>query len=111
MTQIEREELVERYLAGEMSQTQESDFFLHVAVDDELQRTLKAFRIMDPIRGETERLDILNLMRAVGISTVDDAIALLGRYFPISAASSEKQRFLLKNMNPEGAADAPKYPR
>jgi hypothetical protein len=72
---------------------------------------LKAFRIMDPLRGETERLDILNLMRVVGISTVEDAITLLGRYFPISAASSEKQRFLLKNMNSEGANNAPKYPR
>jgi hypothetical protein len=72
---------------------------------------LKAFRVMDPIRGETERLDILNLMRVVGISTAEDAIALLGRYFPISAASSEKQQFLLKNMNHEGAVDAPKYPR
>jgi hypothetical protein len=72
---------------------------------------LKAFRIMDPVRGESERLDILNLMRVVGIATVEEAIALLGRYFPISAASSEKQWFLLKNMNPEGAANAPKYPR
>jgi hypothetical protein len=72
---------------------------------------LKAFRIMDPLRGEAERLDILNLMSVVGISTVDEAIALLGRYFPISAASSEKQRFLLKHMNREGVADAPKYPR
>jgi hypothetical protein len=72
---------------------------------------LKALRILDPLRGETERLDILNLMRVVGISTVEDAIALLGRYFPVSAASSEKQRFLLKNMNREGTADAPKYPR
>ena len=72
---------------------------------------LKAVRILDPLRGETERLDILNLMQVVGISTVDDAIALLGRYFPVSAASSEKQRFLLRNMNREGGADAPKYPR
>jgi hypothetical protein len=72
---------------------------------------LKAFRVMDPVRGETERLDILNLMRVVGISTAEEAIALLGRYFPTSAASSEKQRFLLKNMNREGAIDAPKYPR
>src|SRR4051794_11479233 len=72
---------------------------------------LKAFRIMDPLRGETERLDILNLMRVVGISTVDDAIALLGRYFPLSAASSEKQQFLLRHMNREGVADAPEYPR
>jgi hypothetical protein len=72
---------------------------------------LKAFRIMDPLRGETERLDILNLMQVVGVSTIDDAIALLDRYFPKSAASSEKQRFLLRNMNREGGADAPKYPR
>ena len=72
---------------------------------------LKAFRIMDPLRGEAERLDILNLMRVVGLSTADEAIALLGKYFPFSAASSEKQRFLLKNMDYEGGADAPKYPR
>ncbi len=71
---------------------------------------LKAIRIMDPLRGETKRLDILNLMRVVGISTVEDAIALLGRYFPMSGAATAKQRFLLNNMNREGAADAPKYP-
>jgi hypothetical protein len=70
---------------------------------------LKAFRVLDPVRGETERLDILNLMRVVGIATVEEAIALLGRYFPLSAASSEKQQFLLKNMTRVGAADAPKY--
>jgi hypothetical protein len=72
---------------------------------------LKAARVTDPLRGETERLDILNLMQVVGISTVEDAIALLGRYFPVSAASSEKQRFLLKNMNRKGGNYAPKYPR
>jgi hypothetical protein len=72
---------------------------------------LKAARVMDPVRGETERLDILNLMQVVGISTAEEAITLLGRYFPISAASSEKRQFLLKNMNREGGVDAPKYPR
>jgi hypothetical protein len=72
---------------------------------------LRAARVTDPLRGETERLDILNLMQVVGISTVEEAIALLGRYFPVSAASSEKQRFLLKNMNRKGGNDAPKYPR
>jgi hypothetical protein len=72
---------------------------------------LKAIRITDSVRGEAERLDILNLMRVVGISSADEAIALLGRYFPASAASSEKQRFLLKNMDRRGAADAPSYPR
>jgi hypothetical protein len=72
---------------------------------------LKAARVLDPLRGETERLDILNLMQVVGISTIEEARALLGRYFPMSAASSEKQRFLLKNMNREGGVDAPEYPR
>jgi hypothetical protein len=72
---------------------------------------LKAMRVLDPVRGETERLDILNLMKVVGISTAEQAIALLGRYFPVSAASSEKQRFLLENVSREGGIDAPKYPR
>lgn len=72
---------------------------------------LKAFQILDPLRGEIERLDILNLMRVAGISRIEDAIALLGRYFPMSGASSEKQQFLLKTMSHEGATDAPKYPR
>ena len=35
---------------------------------------LKAFRIPNPLRGESERLKILNLMQVVGISTADDAI-------------------------------------
>jgi hypothetical protein len=72
---------------------------------------LKAIRVTDPIRGDAERLDIVNLMQVVGISTAEEAIALLGKYFPVSAASPEKQRFLLKNMNRAGGADAPKYPR
>jgi len=72
---------------------------------------VKAVRVLDPVRGEMERLDILNLMQVVGISTAEEAIALLGRYFPVSAASSEKQRFLLENMSREGGIDAPKYPR
>jgi hypothetical protein len=72
---------------------------------------LKSARVLDPVRGESERRDIVNLMQVVGISTEDEAIALLGRYFPSSAASAEKQRFLLKNMNHEGGVDAPEYPR
>jgi hypothetical protein len=72
---------------------------------------LKAFRTQDALRGDVERLDILNLMDVVGISTADQAIAVLGKYFPISAASSEKQRFLLKNIDKSGKSDAPKYPR
>jgi hypothetical protein len=55
---------------------------------------LKAIRVNDPVRGDQERLDILNLMRVVGIRTVDDAIDLLARFFPNSGASAEKQKFL-----------------
>jgi hypothetical protein len=72
---------------------------------------LKAIRVNDPLRGEQERLDILNLMKVVGVRTTEEAIAVLARYFPVSAASSEKQKFLLKNMSPDGAVDAPEYPR
>jgi hypothetical protein len=72
---------------------------------------IKAVRVLDPVRGEVERLDTLNLMQVLGISTAEEAIALLGRYFPVSAASSEKQRFLLQNMSREGGIDAAKYPR
>ncbi len=72
---------------------------------------LKAIRVLDPIKGEAERHDILNLMKVIGITTIDEAIAVLARYFPASAASSEKQRFLLKNLDVEGGIDAPSYPR
>jgi hypothetical protein len=72
---------------------------------------LKAMRVTDPLRGEAERLDILNLMDVVGVQTADQAVAVLGKYFPVSAASAEKQRFLLSNMSREGKSDAPEYPR
>ena len=72
---------------------------------------LKAIRVNDPLRGEQERLDILNLMRVVGIRSPEEAIALLTQYFPNSGASAEKQRFLLRFMSLEGALDAPEYPR
>ena len=72
---------------------------------------LKAIRVNDPVRGEQERLDILNLMRVAGIRSTEEAIALLARFFPNSGASAEKQRFLLTHMKLEGAIDAPEYPR
>lgn len=72
---------------------------------------LKAIRVNDPLRGEQERLDILNLMRVAGIRSAEEAVALLARFFPNSGAAAEKQHFLLNHMNPDGAADAPEYPR
>jgi hypothetical protein len=72
---------------------------------------LKAIRINDPVRGDQERRDIVNLMRVTGVQTIDEAIEVLAQYFPISAAAPEKQRFLLKHMQVEGVVDAPEYPR
>jgi hypothetical protein len=72
---------------------------------------LKAIRVSDPRRGDQERLDILNLMRVVGVANIDEAISVFARFFPTSAANAEKQRFLLKYMNQEGANDAPAYPQ
>jgi hypothetical protein len=72
---------------------------------------LKAMRVNDPVRGDQERLDILNLMRVAGIRTAEQAVSLLARFFPLSGASAEKQLFLLKYMKPDGAIDAPSYPR
>jgi hypothetical protein len=72
---------------------------------------LKAIRVSDARRGEQERLDILNLMRVVGVASLDEAISVFARFFPTSAANAEKQRFLLKYMNQEGAVDAPEYPK
>jgi hypothetical protein len=54
---------------------------------------LKAARVTDPLRGETERLDILNLMQVVGIATAEDAIALLGKYFPVSGLPPRSRGF------------------
>ena len=42
MTQNEHEILVEKYLAGDMSIAEESDFFINVALDNNLRQTLRA---------------------------------------------------------------------
>jgi len=85
--------------------------FVHVpSAEYLLALKLKAIRVSDPRYGEQERLDILNLMRVVGVKSIDEAISVLARFFPNSAANSEKQRFLLKYMNQEGTTDAPAYP-
>jgi hypothetical protein len=47
MNNMEREKLVEQYLNGELSGSQEQDFFIKVAVDNDLRRTLRAYMIVD----------------------------------------------------------------
>ena len=46
MTQNERELLVEKYLAGDMNAAEESDFFINVALDNNLQQSLRAQRTL-----------------------------------------------------------------
>jgi hypothetical protein len=47
MKQAECEQLVDRYMSGDMSVSEEQDFFIQVAVNDELRQTLKAYRVVD----------------------------------------------------------------
>ncbi|MGE3800138.1 MAG: hypothetical protein AB7H80_03890 [Candidatus Kapaibacterium sp.] len=47
MTRIECERLVERYLEGSLDFAEEENFFIQVALNEELRRTLKAYRIVE----------------------------------------------------------------
>ncbi|WP_199699115.1 hypothetical protein [Oleomonas cavernae] len=75
---------------------------------------LKAMRVSDPVKGPVEIDDIRHLLRAANVASVDDAVAVLGRYFPRSAADADKQRFLLRHIWPSLTADeetdAARYP-
>ena len=64
----------------------------------------KAMRTTDPAKGALETDDIFQLMRVVGIDTADQAMQVLGRYFPASARDAGKQRFLPKHLAPSGEA-------
>ncbi|MEO5931891.1 MAG: hypothetical protein ABIR47_18295 [Candidatus Kapaibacterium sp.] len=47
MTRSEQEKLVERYLGGDMNSSQEEEFFIQVAVNNDLRQTLKAYRVVE----------------------------------------------------------------
>ena len=47
MTRIEREELLRRYMHGELNLEQEHEFFIQVALDKELRHELKAQQTID----------------------------------------------------------------
>jgi hypothetical protein len=74
---------------------------------------LKALRVLDPGKGEQETADIAALMRVCGLSTADEAVSLLSKYFPVSAAAPEKLRFLIRHILTTGETPdgAPEYPR
>ena len=70
-----------------------------------------AIRVLDPVKGQQEADDIVDVMQVLSVD-IDAAIAVLETYFPKSAADSAKQRFLLKHMQAtprETNADAPTY--
>lgn len=72
---------------------------------------LKAMRVVDPAKGPQETADIRNPMRVVGVDTPEQAVELMGRFFPRSASSPEKQHFLLRHvLAGEYDPDAPAYP-
>src|SRR5688500_10232594 len=47
MTRVEREQMISRYLGGELSTAEEQDFFIRVAVDKELRQDLRAQRTVE----------------------------------------------------------------
>src|SRR5438477_12447822 len=47
MTRAQREIVVERYLAGEMSASEEQEFFMGVATDGDLFQLLRAHRMVE----------------------------------------------------------------
>jgi hypothetical protein len=74
---------------------------------------LKALRLTGSDKATNEQRDIQALMRVCDIKSPEDALNLLARYFPISAAAPEKLMFLLKHVLVDGDAHdgAPEYPR
>lgn len=80
---------------------------------------LKAMRVNDPAKGKTEIEDIRALLQVNDIANIESAIRCLAKFFPKSAAASDKQRFLLRNLFPEliggsrsqqSNRNAPRYP-
>jgi predicted nucleotidyltransferase len=70
---------------------------------------LKAIRIADPAKGAQETADILNLAKLLDLKTPEEALTILAKYFPKSAADVEKHKFLLKYIWNQETHDAPSY--
>jgi hypothetical protein len=72
---------------------------------------LKALRVTDPVRGETERLDILNLMKVAGVSSAEQAIAPVRPIFPGERGLSREAASFIEQHESRWRVDAPEYPR
>ena len=76
-----------------------------------LAMKLKSLRISDFKKGALDMQDTANLLQVAGITDVEQAIAVLGEFFPKSAVDADKQRFVLKRLfSQDQSSDAPKYP-
>ena len=76
-----------------------------------LAMKLKVLRVSDFAKGSKDIGDVGNLLKVMGITEVEPAIAILTEFFPRSGADADKQRFVLKNILSKGVDnDAPRYP-
>ncbi|MEA2819821.1 MAG: hypothetical protein QOJ86_1825 [Bradyrhizobium sp.] len=76
-----------------------------------LAMKLKSLRISDFKKGAVDMADTAHLLHVIGITEVEQAIAVLDEFFPRSAADADKQRFVLKRLlSQDTPIDAPKYP-
>jgi hypothetical protein len=76
-----------------------------------LAMKLKSLRISDFEKGAADMADAAHLLHVVGITEVEQAIAVLREFFPRSATDADKQRFVLKRLlSQDRPIDAPKYP-
>lgn len=76
-----------------------------------LAMKLKSLRISDFKKGAVDMTDAANLLRVVGITDVEQAIEVLGEFFPKSAKDADKQRFVLKRLlSQDHMTNAPEYP-
>src|SRR5690242_12777322 len=73
---------------------------------------LKALRISDFEKGQQDMADVAHLLKVLGITDVERAIAVLAEFFPNSAADADKQRSVLKRLfSGDTTVDVPDYPR
>jgi hypothetical protein len=72
---------------------------------------LKSLRVSDFEKGQQDMADVAHLLKALDITEIEPAIAILSEFFPKSAADADKQRFVLKHLlSGETSIDAPHYP-
>jgi hypothetical protein len=73
---------------------------------------LKALRVSDFDKGQQDMADVAHLLKVLRVTNVEEAIGILGEFFPNSAAHADKQRFVLKRLFPgDTSTNAPRYPR